>query len=160
VKAVLSVEMLQAESDEGAWRASAAVLTEALNASAWSARHPVDSEVSDTLMAARQMPDRLVMLAAWDGEPTGVLFAELSGQQTVGFIRWVAVHPAYRRRGIATGLVDALGRHPGLLRVEGMVDRDDPGASAFWATLGWSPVNQPPSRIRMGRSLTLRTAAP
>jgi GNAT superfamily N-acetyltransferase len=157
---MLNVDVLGPGCDELAWCAAAAVLTEALHASAWRARHPVENEVSDTVMAAQRMQDQLAMLATWNGQPAGVLFVDLLSQGTVAFVRWVAVHPAYRRRGVATRLLDELQRQPGLERVEGMVERADPAATGFWTMHGWTSVSEPPSRIRMGRSLTAKSPAP
>jgi GNAT superfamily N-acetyltransferase len=153
------IELLDPDGDDLRWAAAEQLLTEALHGSTWNILHPVDAEVTDTLTAARAVPDQLAMLASVGGSPAGVLFAELRRERMVAFVRWVAVHPSYRRQGIASRLVEHLQGRPGLERLEGMVDRDDPAASAFWAAHGWAPLHRPPARIRMGRSLAAGVSA-
>lgn len=52
-----------------------------------------------------------------------------------GNIYWLAVHPAYRRRGIARRLVseaEAWLRSQGAKRLTALVEKDHPWATGFW----------------------------
>ena len=93
---------------------------------------------------------------ASDGErPVGVLIAAPEPRTRSAFIRWIAVEPDARRRGVGTALVEAIAGTPRLDALTGMVDQEDPTALGFWKDLGWSVRRPRPGRRRqqMGADL-------
>ncbi len=102
---------------------------------------PTDDAPGIEQLLARS-PDALVV--ATDGDT-------IVGSIMVGWDGWrgtmyrLAVAPEYRRSGIATALVaEAEGRlaRQGARRLHLIVDREQPGAVAFWSAVGYTPTGQ------------------
>lgn len=74
-----------------------------------------------------------------EGKIVGVILAGSDGRR--GYIYHTAVHPAYRRRGIAGTLteqtLDAL-QNLGIHKVAMLVFKKNHGANAFWESLGFT----------------------
>ena len=83
--------------------------------------------------------DRLDCFAAEvDGEVVGSIIAAFDGWR--GYIYRMAVHPAYRRRGIARRLVERAHEsfaRWGAKRITALVETDHPWAVAFWSAIGY-----------------------
>jgi ribosomal protein S18 acetylase RimI-like enzyme len=87
------------------------------------------------------------LVAEIDGEVVGILDLELDGDARVasdgpgpaGMIWHIAVHPDFRRRGIASGLLEAAraaARKRGVVRFEAWT-RDDPWVQAWYERTGF-----------------------
>ena len=96
----------------------------------------------------------LTFIASDSGRAVGVLIASPEPTRSA-FVRWIAVHPDARRRGIGTSLVAALAGTPGLDALTGMVDQEDITALGFWKDLGWSVRRPRPGRRRQLMRLDL-----
>ncbi|MFC7529782.1 GNAT family N-acetyltransferase [Actinoplanes sp. GCM10030250] len=75
------------------------------------------------------------------GDLSGVVMGTYDGRR--GWILRLAVHPAHRRRGIATRLVSELEerfRRIGCPRVNLLVLPDNTAGLHFWQTLGYLPM--------------------
>jgi GNAT superfamily N-acetyltransferase len=130
----------------------AALLLAALTGAPSGARWPLKLEVASTLRNAMTV-GAVTIVAERAGRTVGALFAEVEGDARVAFVRWVAVDPAERRRGVGRCLVEHLEATTPATRVEGMVDLDDSTAVAFWRSHGWKRSRPLPRHIRMGRDL-------
>ena len=97
----------------------------------------------------------LTFIASHEGRPVAVLIATPEPQTRSAFVRWIAVEPDSRRRGVGTALVEALARTPGLDALNGMVDQEDPTALGFWKDLGWRVRTPRPGRRRQLMNLDL-----
>jgi len=83
----------------------------------------------------------LFLVAETHGEVVAVVMGTYDGRR--GWILRLAVHPASRRQGIATGLVDELEnrfRHLGCPRVNLLVLPDNTAGLRFWQELGYLPA--------------------
>jgi ribosomal protein S18 acetylase RimI-like enzyme len=81
---------------------------------------------------------RSLLLAYVDGDLAGSLIAVWSGWR--GSFYRLAVDPGRRRQGIASALVregERRLRACGALRLDAIVDPDDPAASELWRALGY-----------------------
>jgi ribosomal protein S18 acetylase RimI-like enzyme len=101
---------------------------------------PLATDRPDALHRRLERDPDLFMLA-WDG-PTlvGSLMGGWDGFR--GQMYRLAVHPAYRRRGIARALVEAVElelRRLGCERITSLVFKYEPGAPEFWRDVGYSP---------------------
>ena len=79
-------------------------------------------------------------VAETHGEVAAVVMGTFDGRR--GWILRLAVHPAHRRQGLATRLVDELEKRFGLLgcpRVNLLVMPDNTAGLRFWQTLGYLP---------------------
>jgi ribosomal protein S18 acetylase RimI-like enzyme len=97
--------------------------------------------VTDNLAALRRrlQRDPQLFLLAWDGE-------ELVGSAIGGWDGWrasmarLAIDPRYRRRGVATQLVNAIEKRLkalGAVRIRCVVDRKSARARGFWTAAGY-----------------------
>jgi GNAT superfamily N-acetyltransferase len=99
----------------------------------------------------------LAFVASDDAGPVGVLIAARDREIDHAFVRWLVVDEAHRRRSVGTALVEALAATPGITRLSGMVDQDDPVASNFWRSSGWTV---PSPRAGRRRQFMHRDLAP
>lgn len=79
-----------------------------------------------------------MLVAEVRGRLVGSLLASFDGWR--GHLYRLAVHPDYRRRGIAHALVVEAGRRleqRGAQRIIALVERDNPIAMAFWKAVGY-----------------------
>lgn len=97
----------------------------------------VREEVEATLRAALRLRQARTVIAECDGL-VGIVTGRGSATGTA-FIRWVAVEPAARRRGIGSALVARFAEAVQRPAIQGMVNVDDPVAEAFWTSRGWRP---------------------
>ena len=91
----------------------------------------------------------VMLLAIDDGRIVGSLLGTFDGWR--GHMYRLAVEPSQRRRGIATALVGQMEksfREWGVRRVNVLVERDRPWATAFWTSVGY------PRDERMDRHVT------
>jgi ribosomal protein S18 acetylase RimI-like enzyme len=81
-----------------------------------------------------------ILVAEADGRLVGSVIGTFDGWR--GNIYRLAVHPGYRRRGIARALVaeveEWLARQ-GARRVTALVEKDHPPATGFWEAAGYDP---------------------
>lgn len=87
----------------------------------------------------REEPHGLLLARTDDGEVIGSLIAVWNGWRGT-FFR-LAVDPGQRRHGIARALVregERRLRARGALRLDAIVDGDDPAASGLWLALGYA----------------------
>ena len=90
----------------------------------------------------------LTFIASDGGRAVGVLIAAPEPRTRSAFIRWIAVEPDARRRGVGTALVAALAATPGLHALIGMVNQEKTTALEFWKDMGWSVRRPRPGRRR------------
>jgi ribosomal protein S18 acetylase RimI-like enzyme len=106
----------------------------------------VDGAGRDALLraelAAKLTRDpELFLVAEADGDVVATVLGTFDGRR--GWILRLAVHPAHRRRGTATRLVDELEsrfRQLGCPRVNLLVMPDNLAGLRFWQALGYLPM--------------------
>jgi ribosomal protein S18 acetylase RimI-like enzyme len=79
-----------------------------------------------------------VLVAAVDGQLVGSIIGTFDGWR--GNIYRLAVHPGYRRRGIARRLVAEVERRlvqEGAKRITALVEKNHPWATGFWEAVGY-----------------------
>jgi ribosomal protein S18 acetylase RimI-like enzyme len=97
--------------------------------------------VTDTAAAVRRAiahPAAWVVLAEADGQLIGSIIGTFDGWR--GNIYRLAVDPAYRRRGVARALVEAVEqrlRQAGAKRITALVEHGHPEPVAFWEAAGY-----------------------
>jgi ribosomal protein S18 acetylase RimI-like enzyme len=100
---------------------------------------PSPTDRRDEVMRLLGEAAAVVLVAEADGRLVGTVIGGWDGWR--GNIYRLAVHPAYRRRGIARALVaDAERRlhRLGARRISALVESDHPWATDFWDSLGAS----------------------
>ena len=101
---------------------------------------PLATDRIDVLKRRLRRDPQLFMLA-WDGSAlVGSLMGGWDGYR--GQMYRLAVDPAYRRRGIARALVEAVEgelRRLECERITALVFKDEPGAPEFWREAGYTP---------------------
>ena len=102
------------------------------------ALNPVDDSREGIERYLKRNPDTC-FAAVSEGRIIGVILTGHDGRR--GMIHHLCVHPDYRRAGIAGRLValaeDAL-KKEGILKVFGLVFKDNEPANAFWEQQGYS----------------------
>jgi len=79
-----------------------------------------------------------VLVAEVDGQMVGTIIGSFDGWR--GNIYRLAVHPRYRRRGLARALVIEIEnrlRQQGAKRITALVEKDHSWATAFWEAVGY-----------------------
>jgi ribosomal protein S18 acetylase RimI-like enzyme len=96
--------------------------------------------VTDTLAdVERMLAIATVLVAQADGSLIGSVFGVFDGWRAN--LYRLAVHPSYRRRGVARALVaEVEGRllQQGAKRLSAIVEGDHPWATAFWQAAGYA----------------------
>jgi GNAT superfamily N-acetyltransferase len=110
----------------------------------------VPGERCDTVaeMRAQDNPDRLLLVATLDGVVVGSGIADRSDLGDAGFVA-ARVRPAYRRQGVGSALLEALGAHVeklGLPVLRAMVD--DPESLRFAEHHGFVEVDRQIEQVR------------
>ena len=100
---------------------------------------PGVTDNADDLRRAISDSRASVLVAEAEGQIVGSIIGTFDGWR--GNIYRLAVHPDYRRRGIARALVaeveKRLARH-GAKRITALVEKDHPWATGFWQAVGYS----------------------
>jgi ribosomal protein S18 acetylase RimI-like enzyme len=79
-----------------------------------------------------------VLVAEVDGQLVGSIIGTFDGWR--GNIYRMAIHPSYRRRGIARALVAEVEKRlarQGAKRITALVEKDHPWATSFWKAVGY-----------------------
>lgn len=133
------IEVRRAESDADfeAWgRVKRAVLP---NESAWTAEE----------FRERATPERLVLVAALDGEIVGAGLADRSDTRVRASVA-ARVVPSARRRGVGTALLRELAEHAATLEVDAAsTSVEDAGSRAFAERFGFSEVNRQVEQVKV-----------
>jgi GNAT superfamily N-acetyltransferase len=142
-RAAPRVDIRPVEDDEG-WRAYTGLKCMEWSEHAQRRNHdPADMTIAVGLAASNRVkcPPVRYLLAYEDGQPIGHCHA-WEGLDGVGQVEDLFVHPAYRRRGVATALIHACvasARTHGAGPVVIVANPDDTPKRAY-AALGWQPV--------------------
>ena len=104
---------------------------------------PSVTDTADQLRRSIHSGAALVLLAEIAGRIVGSVIGGFDGWR--GNLYRLAVHPEYRRRGIASALVrEAEHRlvEAGAARITALVEREHAEAMAFWQAAGHAPDNR------------------
>jgi ribosomal protein S18 acetylase RimI-like enzyme len=98
---------------------------------------PSPTDTPDEVVKLLREASAVLLVAETDGRLVGTVIGGWDGWR--GSIYRLAVHPAYRRRGIARALVGEAERRlhtMGARRISALVESDHPWATDFWDSLG------------------------
>jgi ribosomal protein S18 acetylase RimI-like enzyme len=112
------------------------------------------TDTVETLARMLEMPATAVLVAEHDGRLVGTIVAAFDGWR--GNLYRLAILPAYRRRGVATLLVNEAERFlssQGVQRIGGLVAKDEPGAVSFWDAMGSKGYVRDDTLVRYVRTL-------
>jgi ribosomal protein S18 acetylase RimI-like enzyme len=99
---------------------------------------PSVTDNADDLRRAVSDSEASVLVAEVDGQLVGSIIGTFDGWR--GNIYRLAVHPSYRRRGIARALVAEVEKRlaqQGTKRITALVEKNHPWATGFWQTVGY-----------------------
>jgi ribosomal protein S18 acetylase RimI-like enzyme len=110
---------------------------------------PSVTDTSDDLRRVVSNGHAHVLLAEVGGQVVGSLIGTFDGWR--GNLYRMAVHPAYRRRGIARTLVAEVEKwlaRQGAKRITALVEKDHPWATGFWEAVGYGPDSRIVRHVR------------
>jgi ribosomal protein S18 acetylase RimI-like enzyme len=99
---------------------------------------PSVTDTAADLCRAITLASARVLVAEADGRIVGSIIGTFDGWR--GNIYRLAVHPSYRRRGIARALAAEVEKwlvQQGARRVTALVEKKHPWATGFWETVGY-----------------------
>ena len=99
---------------------------------------PGVTDNADDLRRAVTESQAHVLVAEVEGQVVGSIIGTFDGWR--GNIYRMAVHPDYRRRGIARALVGEVEKRltrQGAKRITALVEKDHPWATTFWQAVGY-----------------------
>ena len=109
------------------------------------------TDTVDDILRAANASMAFLLIAEQDGQVVGSVIGGFDGWRGNGYR--LAVHPNYRRRGIARRLVTELESHLvelGAKRITSLVENEHSWATSFWAALDY---DYDPSMARYVRNL-------
>jgi ribosomal protein S18 acetylase RimI-like enzyme len=110
---------------------------------------PSVTDTADDVRRAVAASPSFVLVAEQDGRVVGSIIGTFDGWR--GNIYRLAVHPAYRRRGVARALVaevEARLAQQGAKRITALVEKEHPWATSFWEAMGYSLDNRIVRHVR------------
>ena len=108
----------------------------------------VTDNADDLRRAVADSPTH-VLVAVAEGQIVGSIIGTFDGWR--GNIYRMAVHPNYRRRGIARALVAEVEKRltrQGAKRITALVEKDHPKAMTFWEAVGYRVDERIVRRVR------------
>jgi ribosomal protein S18 acetylase RimI-like enzyme len=112
--------------------------------------------VTDTAEDLRRVVNESVahvLVADVEGQVVGSIIGSFDGWR--GNIYRLAVHPSYRRRGIARAMVAEVEKRlarQGAKRITALVEKDHPLATGFWQAVGYGPDGRIVRHVRTLKS--------
>jgi ribosomal protein S18 acetylase RimI-like enzyme len=110
---------------------------------------PSVTDTADDLRRAVTASPATVLVAELEGRLIGSVIGTFDGWR--GNLYRLAVHPDYRRRGVARALVAEVERQltrQGAKRITALVEKDHPWAMTFWEAVGYRVDERMVRRVR------------